>query len=149
VNLAWDPNPTSEPISGYRVHYSTASGDYTNSIDVGNSTESTIQDLEQGVTYHITITAYDASGLEGDFSNSITYTPGVQTVQMRMTPVGEVALTMTGAIGHTYYIEATEDLKTWTTIGTVAMTTGSPLGFTDVNAGSYSRRFYRTVDPQP
>jgi hypothetical protein len=49
-----------------------------------------------------------------------------------------------GLIGHMYDVEATEDLTTWTVIGTVTLGVSGSLGFTDTNAASFPRRFYRT-----
>ena len=51
---------------------------------------------------------------------------------------------MTGPVGHTYEIQATQDFKTWTVIGTVTVGTNGSFIFTDTNAASFSRRFYRT-----
>jgi hypothetical protein len=51
---------------------------------------------------------------------------------------------VTGPISHTYDIQATQDFKTWTVIGTVTVGTNGSAVFTDTNAPSFSRRFYRT-----
>jgi len=59
-------------------------------------------------------------------------------------PSKQFALTVTGTVGHTYDIQATQDFKTWTTIGTVTVGATGSLNFTDANAASFSRRFYRT-----
>jgi hypothetical protein len=149
VTLAWDSDPSSDGVTGYRVYYGDISGDYTNSVDVGNVMSATVTGLTGGVTHFFAITAYNASGLESGFSAEVSYTPGLQTVQAQITPTRQVVLTVTGAIGHTYYIEATADLRTWTTIGTVAMLVDGIASFTDANAANFSKRFYRTRDPQP
>ena len=59
-------------------------------------------------------------------------------------PAGQFALTLTGTVGHTYNIQATQDFQTWTIIGTVTVGASGTLNFTDTNAASFSRRFYRT-----
>ena len=41
VTLAWDAN-TEPDLAGYKIHYGTASRDYSHSIDVGNVTEYTL-----------------------------------------------------------------------------------------------------------
>jgi hypothetical protein len=51
---------------------------------------------------------------------------------------------VTGPINHTYDIQATQDFKTWKVIGTVMVGASGSLDFTDTNAASFSRRFYRT-----
>ena len=71
LTLAWDPN-TEPDLSGYQVYYGTASGEYVDSIDVGNITTYRLDDLLDGVTYFIAVTAYDTSGNESDFSNEVS-----------------------------------------------------------------------------
>jgi hypothetical protein len=71
LRLAWDPN-TEADLSGYRVYYGTASRTYGSPIDVGNVTTHTLNGLTPGVIYYITVTAYDASYSESDFSNEVS-----------------------------------------------------------------------------
>ncbi len=73
VTLAWDPNPEPD-IAGYILHYGTSSGSYSNSVNVGNVTTNTVAGLAVNVTYFFAVTAYNASGLESDFSNEVSYT---------------------------------------------------------------------------
>src|SRR5438552_175041 len=72
VSLAWDANTESD-LAGYIVNYGTAAGQYTNLVDVGNVTNSTVSNLQYGVTYYFVVTAYNASGLESDPSNEVSY----------------------------------------------------------------------------
>jgi len=65
-------------------------------------------------------------------------------MQLRITPAKQFVLTVTGTAGHTYDIQATQDFKTWTVIGTVTVGTNGSTVFTDTNAASFSKRFYRT-----
>jgi hypothetical protein len=67
-------------------------------------------------------------------------------VQFRVTPANQFILTVAGQNGHTYNIQATQDFKTWTVIGTVTMGASGSLDFTDTNAANFSRRFYRTQE---
>jgi hypothetical protein len=64
-------------------------------------------------------------------------------VQLQVTPAKQFILNVTGTIGHTYNIQASQDLITWTVIGTVTMGASGSLNFTDTNAASFSKRFYR------
>ena len=73
VTLAWDPS-TSTNIAGYKVYYGPASRTYTNTLTVGNATNTTISNLITGATYYFTATAYDTANLESDFSNEVGYT---------------------------------------------------------------------------
>ncbi len=74
LTLAWDPN-TEPDLFGYLVYYGTASGEYVDSIDVGNITTYRLDDLLDGVTYFIAVTAYDTSGNESDFSEEVSGLP--------------------------------------------------------------------------
>jgi hypothetical protein len=143
VILAWGPSP-SAGVTGYRVYYGPASGNYTNSVAVGNVTTNNVSGLASGATYYFAVTAYDTNGLQSPFSNEISYTPGVPTVQVYPAVAGQFTLTVSGLIGHTYEIEATQDFMTWTIIGTVTVGAGGSSIFTDTNAAGFPLRFYRT-----
>lgn len=146
VTFAWDRNSETN-IVDYRIYYGGASRTYTNTVDTGNATSVTISNLAEGVTYYFAATAFDTLGLESDFSDEITYlVPMAAGVQMRVAPAGQTILTVTGPIGRTYEIQATQDLKTWTNIGTVTLGAGGVLNFTDTNAPAFSKRFYRTLE---
>ena len=145
VTLAWNQS-TDPTIVGYNIYYGGASGTYTNEISAGSTTNATISGLISGKTYYFAATAYNSLGLESGFSSEMSYVvpttlPGVQ---LRVTPARQFVLTVTGLIGHTYDIQATQDFKTWTVIGTVTVGASGSLDFTDTKAASFSRRFYRT-----
>ncbi len=73
VSLQWDAN--SEPdVAGYKIYYGTNSGVYFVSVDVGNTTTTTVGNLTPGVTYYFAATAYNVSRLESDRSNEVSYT---------------------------------------------------------------------------
>lgn len=71
LTLAWDPN-TEPDLAGYRVYYGTESREYADSIDVGNITTYQLDNLLDGVTYFIAVTAYDTSGNESDLSHEVS-----------------------------------------------------------------------------
>jgi len=71
VTLSWEAG--SEPdLAGYKIHYGTASNSYTVHIDVNNVTTYTVTGLTAGQTYHFAATAYDSSGNESEYSNSVS-----------------------------------------------------------------------------
>ena len=72
VKLAWDAN-TEPDLAGYKVYWGTASGNYSNNVDVGNVTETEIKNLPDDVLVYFAATAYDAEGNESDFSNEIYF----------------------------------------------------------------------------
>ena len=145
VTLAWNQS-TNPAVSGYNFYYGETSGIYTNKVSVGLADSAVTSDLLVGVTYFFSVTTHNAAGMESPFSGEVSYTVPTQPqgVQIRAMPAGQFALTVTGTVGHTYNIQATQDFKTWTIIGTVTVGATGSLNFTDTNAPSFSRRFYRT-----
>jgi hypothetical protein len=73
VTLAWnrDTDPT---VVGYRLHDGTSSGNYTRTIEVGNTTTATVSNLTAGQTYYFAVTAYNAVGRESLPSNQVSFT---------------------------------------------------------------------------
>lgn len=77
--LSWNAPTTNEDgsaledLAGYRLHYGTAPGQYSQVINVGYFTTAEIGDLAPG-TYYISVTAYDIYGNESDYSNEIHHT---------------------------------------------------------------------------
>ena len=72
ANLAWDPPDISTDVTGYMIHYGTASGTYSQGIDVGNTTSYTVSNLMAGQTYYFAVTAYDAVGYQSIYSNEVS-----------------------------------------------------------------------------
>ena len=147
MTLTW--SPSSDPVvAGYNIYYGGASGIYTNKTSAGLASSLIISNLASGSTYYFAATTYSAAGAESAFSSEVDYTvpaspPGVQLL---VTSARQFILTVTGPVGHTYDIQATQDFKTWTVIGTVTVGAGGSISFTDTNAASFSQRFYRTHD---
>jgi hypothetical protein len=150
LTVPWDPSPSPEAV-GYHLYYGAASGNYTNSIVMGNVTTVAVSGLSSGVTYYFAMTAVGADGQESDFSNEVTYRQELPGAQMQIHGVsgGQFMLTVTGPVGHTYVIEATQDFSAWTVIGKVALDASGSVDFTDTNAADFPQRFYRTRDTQP
>src|SRR6516225_8610900 len=73
VTLGWNASASID-TAGYHLYYGGASGDYTNTLDVGDATIATVPDLTSGATYFFAVTAYDGIGLESAFSGEISYT---------------------------------------------------------------------------
>ncbi len=77
ATLTWDPPSTNADgtpltdLDGYKIYYCTSSGNYTKVVNVGNVTTYKIEPLNPG-TYYFTVTAYDTSGNESDYSNEVS-----------------------------------------------------------------------------
>ncbi|MBI5742105.1 MAG: choice-of-anchor D domain-containing protein [Nitrospirae bacterium] len=77
VTISWEPPVTNSDgspltdLAGYNIYYGTATGNYNNSIDVGNVTTYQITGLTSGLTYYFAAKAYDTSGNESLYSNEV------------------------------------------------------------------------------
>jgi len=77
VDLAWDAN-TEDDLKGYIVYYGTASRNYPHNIDVGDTTQHRILDLQDGTTYYFAVKAYDYDNNQSSYSDELVYTVPVQ-----------------------------------------------------------------------
>jgi hypothetical protein len=59
VGLSWTG---SAGATGYHVHYGTASGNYTTTVDVGNTTSTVLQGLQDCTRYYFAVSAYNQAG---------------------------------------------------------------------------------------
>src|SRR5688572_16148030 len=73
ITVQWDPSPDPNVV-GYNFYYGAASRNYTNIIDVGNTTTATVSNLVEGTTYYFAATAYNVLGIESVFSDELSYT---------------------------------------------------------------------------
>ena len=65
ATVAW--NADSAQVAGYDVYYGTSSGNYTTTLNVGNTTSATLQNLS-AQTYYIALTAYNSSNVQSGYS---------------------------------------------------------------------------------
>lgn len=141
VLLAWNPSPDPSVV-GYKIHFGTISHSYTELLDVGSATNATIVLPSPGTTYYFAATAYDASGVESEFSNEISFT---LPAEARLTAAGLVAgqfsFTVTGTPGVSYVVEASTNLADWFPV----QTNVAPFQFVDLNPAGLSQCFYRSV----
>ena len=72
ITLAWDPN--SEPdLAGYKLYIGTSSGNYTQTRNLGLTTQYTISDLIGGPPYFFALKAYNQNGILSGFSGEVQY----------------------------------------------------------------------------
>lgn len=145
VTLAWNPSAGTN-IAGYKIYYGPASHTYTNTVNAGNTTNVVIAPLVTGATYHFAATAYDAAGLESDYSTEAVYT--------NIAAIPPVIVLTSPANGTSYTAPATIDLAATVmanghTITKVQFYNGSALlgealsapysfSWANVSAGNYS-----------
>ncbi len=72
VMLGWNAD-TAPGVAGYALYYGAASGQYTQKIDVGNTTTATLSNLAAGI-YYCVVTAYDGAHAESLPSNEASFT---------------------------------------------------------------------------
>ena len=105
--FAWDANE--EPnVEGYKIYYSVGWPGppydglhpfYPHSdspIDVGNVTEYTLHDLEEGVAYYFVVTAYDSEGNESGYSNQASTADMDNSDELRSVRSGDSGIDATG-----------------------------------------------------
>ena len=99
--LSWDAS-TSPDVIGYKMYYGTASGNYSENIDVGNVTSYTVSSLIDGQTYYFAAKAYDSTGNESGYSNEVSMTTpttsGTTTVTINTAAVSSGDLNGDGVV---------------------------------------------------
>jgi hypothetical protein len=82
IKLSWKQSKDAN-AAGYLVYYGSASGNYFGEganqggspIDVRKQNSITIDNLKNGVLYYFSVSAYDNSGLTGDYSKEVSARP--------------------------------------------------------------------------
>ena len=146
VTVAWRPSSDSTVV-GYRVY--TREGDSTNKtqVDVGANALGTVSGLKEGLRYGFTVTSYNAAGVESVPSPEVAITLRVPLrIVPGATPSSAKRLQFPAAPGKWYEVQASTDLKTWTTIWqTGVASTYSWTEFQDVQSVLFKSRFYRLI----
>ena len=127
VNLAWNANPETN-IAGYKVHFGTSSGSYSQIIDVPGQTHVELPQLILGGTYYLAVSAYNTDGLEGPLSTEmrLSAAPPAPAEETSFTmsgpgsgklawkhPKGGGEGTVAGGPAEGFAIYGSEDLVTW------------------------------------
>lgn len=143
VTLGWNAS-TGANVAGYYVYQGASSGNYTSKEDVGTNTVVTVSGLQEGQTNYFAVTAYNVAKMESAFSAQISFiAPGI--LQLTKSS-GSFNITFPVAPGHWYEVQASVDLKSWTTISqTATETSNSWIQFSDPQSSQFSKRFYRLV----
>jgi hypothetical protein len=128
LTLIWSPSPSPEVV-GYSLYWGLSEDSCTNRIVVLNETNATLVGFRRRVTYHLAVAAYDVTGEESPWSNSIQYSrpslvmpvipPGtatnlLQLQQVSLTSTNRlIRLSFTAQTDVSYQLQATEDFQRW------------------------------------
>ena len=110
--LEW-PYHTDPRAVGYRAYTGTASRDYSQVIDVGNTNQVETPALTPGLTYYFAVTVYTADGLESPFSDEVDYTVPL----LPLTPPTRLWITGT----NTLTVMTSIDLHVWTAVTNITL----------------------------
>ncbi|MFD0679585.1 MULTISPECIES: S-layer homology domain-containing protein [unclassified Paenibacillus] len=93
--LTWTAN-NEQDLAGYKVYVSSDGGAHWNpAVNAGNVTSFTVAGLTNGTTYHLAITAYDATGNESQKTAAVTAVPRSSETPDRTPPAVPSGLTAT------------------------------------------------------
>ena len=145
VTLGWNASADTN-VAGYYVYCGAASRVYTDKNDAGTNTVATISGLQSGQTNYFAVTAYNSAKVESPFSAEVSFiVPGVLQLTQG-TNSSSLNIRFPVAPGHWYEVQASVDLKSWTTISqTPTETSNTWIQFSDPQSGQFSKRFYRLV----
>lgn len=73
VTVLWDSNVEAD-LAGYQIGYGFAPGQYTATVEVGNTTSYRFTNLEAARTYYFAVRAYNMDGLTSPFSDEVSAT---------------------------------------------------------------------------
>lgn len=104
VTLAWNANAESN-LAGYRLLYGTTPGNYSLSLDAGNTTTATATGLNSGTVYYFVVVAYNSAGQTSAPSAEVSYTvpgtpntaPGADSFEVTVAEDGQAAATLSGS----------------------------------------------------
>jgi len=141
--LAWNAS-TASGVTGYHIYYGNNGDDFQYIVDAGTNTSYEITGLQEGQTNTFAVTAYNTQGEESDLSNLITYIiPGIMNVAPKAGARSPAVINFPVAPGHTYQVQASVNLTTWSTIWQITSTSNAWTQFQDVEGANLKMRFYR------
>ncbi len=141
--LVWSPSTTTS-VAGYHIYYGDDGTNFQYVLDTGTNTSYLVSGLQEGQTNSFAVTAYDSQGVESDLSNLISYiVPGAVKVARKAGARSPSVINFSVAPGHTYKVQASVNLTTWSTIWQTTSTSNAWAQFQDVEGANLKMRFYR------
>jgi len=144
ASVAWTPSPG---VTGYAFYLGTNHGAYNMRLDVGTNTTITLTGLAEGQTRYFAVSSYNSARMESAVSTEVAYlVPGLARVTPPTRPGNPATVSFPVAVGHIYSIQASTDLKTWTTVfTTLSATNNAWTSWQDPQTSSFAKRFYRLI----
>jgi len=143
VTLGWNAS-LDLTVVGYILYYGSASGVYTNQIDVGTNTVFSVGGLVAGSTYYFSATSYTAAGTESSYVPEVSYVvPGILTLtQDPASAIMRVQFPV--APSQSYQLQVSSDLKSWSNLWlTPIQTTNAWVEYSEPLSLAIPSRFYR------
>jgi len=145
VTLAWDRSQGSS-VTGYYVYVLEENSTTPTRVTVGNTNQTTIPNLKEGLRYSFTVTAFNSVGESTPSNGALFVVPVPVSLASTRPTNGLQTIQFQGAPGRSYDLQASTDLQTWTTIWqTGAIETYGPISFQDLDSGMLTQRFYRLL----
>jgi hypothetical protein len=146
VSLAWNAD-TAPDVAGYVLYAGANSTNYTTRLNVGTNTTITVTGLKEGSTDYFAVTAYNSAGIESPTSTQISYlVPGLLVLNNSSTNGNAPQIRFPVAVGHSYQVQASTDLHTWTNLLQTSLATSNAwFSYSDPQAAAFQIRFYRLV----
>jgi hypothetical protein len=146
VILQWNASP-SPSVAGYNVYYGTIGGNLSYKLNAGNTTSAVITNLTPNSICYFFATSYDKNGHESLPSAQINYSiPYTLSLVRNATTHGLSELRFDIQPLHAYEIQASSDLKNWTSIWqSNLILMYSTMQYVDPDPGPYTKRYYRLV----
>ena len=137
INLTWTASTDNVGVTGYKI--------FRGGIQTGTSTANSYTDtgLSASTTYTYTVSAFDAAGNSSAQSapaSATTQTPPRGTLTLLSFSGGAPTLSINGAAGLKYALEATTNFVNWTSL----VITTAPSIFVVSNATGLNAEFFRT-----
>jgi hypothetical protein len=144
ISVAWN---VTAGATGYYFYCGTNSSSYEYQMDAGTNTTITLTGLQEGQTNYLMVVGYNAARMLGTPSSQVTFiVPGCIRFNAVARSGNPAGLSFPVAVGHTYEVQASTNLQSWTNIWqTTTSTSNAWVYYQDPQASSFAELFYRLI----